>query len=104
MVSDPVTISPDATIQEWDELCGQYKISGLPVVDEDDKLLGIITNRDLIFIPESQWQTMKVSEAMTPMPLVTAGVGTTRDEAQELLRKNKVEKLPLIDDDGRLAR
>ncbi|WP_394262746.1 IMP dehydrogenase [Trueperella sp.] len=103
MVSDPVTISPDATIQEWDELCGQYKISGLPVVDEDDKLLGIITNRDLIFIPESQWQTMKVSEAMTPMPLVTAGVGTTRDEAQELLRKNKVEKLPLIDDDGRLA-
>ena len=66
MVSDPVTISPDATIQEWDELCGQYKISGLPVVDEDDKLLGIITNRDLIFIPESQWQTMKVSEAMTP--------------------------------------
>ena len=103
MVSDPVTISPDATIQEWDELCGQYKISGLPVVDEDDKLLGIITNRDLIFIPESQWQTMKVSEAMTPMPLVTAGVGTTREEAQELLRKNKVEKLPLIDDDGRLA-
>lgn len=103
MVSDPVTISPDATIQEWDELCGQYKISGLPVVDEDDKLLGIITNRDLIFIPESQWQTMKVSEAMTPMPLVSAGVGTTRDEAQELLRKNKVEKLPLIDDDGRLA-
>lgn len=103
MVSDPVTISPDATIQEWDELCGQYKISGLPVVDEGDKLLGIITNRDLIFIPESQWQTMKVSEAMTPMPLVTAGVGTTRDEAQELLRKNKVEKLPLIDDDGRLA-
>lgn len=103
MVSDPVTISPDATIQEWDELCGQYKISGLPVVDEDDKLLGIITNRDLIFIPESQWQTMKVSKAMTPMPLVTAGVGTTRDEAQELLRKNKVEKLPLIDDDGRLA-
>ena len=103
MVSDPVTISPDATIQEWDELCGQYKISGLPVVDEDDKLLGIITNRDLIFIPESQWQTMKGSEAMTPMPLVTAGVGTTRDEAQELLRKNKVEKLPLIDDDGRLA-
>ncbi len=103
MVSDPVTIHPDATIRRWDDLCGQYKISGLPVVDEDNKLLGIITNRDLVFIPESEWDTMMVSEAMTPMPLITAGVGTTREEAQELLRKNKVEKLPLIDDEGRLS-
>ncbi|VEI12794.1 IMP dehydrogenase [Trueperella bialowiezensis] len=103
MASDPVTISPDATVRQWDELCGQYKISGLPVVDADSKLLGIITNRDMVFIPESQWDTMKVSEAMTPMPLVTGGTHTTREEAAELLRKNKIEKLPLIDDDGRLT-
>lgn len=103
MVSDPVTITPDATIRQWDDLCAQYKISGLPVVDESNKLLGIITNRDLVFVPESEWETLKVSQVMTPMPLVTAAIGTTRDEARELLRKNKIEKLPLIDDDGRLA-
>lgn len=103
MVSDPVTISPDATIRHWDDLCGQYKISGLPVVDGDRKLLGIITNRDLLFIPESEWDTIKVSEAMTPMPLITGSTNTTREEAAELLRKNKIEKLPLIDGEGRLT-
>ncbi|MDP9805848.1 IMP dehydrogenase [Trueperella bonasi] len=103
MVSDPVTISPNATIREWDELCGQYKISGLPVVDDGDKLLGIITNRDLVFIPETEWDTMLVSEAMTPMPLVTAQDGTSSEEAQQLLREHKIEKLPLIDGEGRLT-
>ena len=66
IIDNPVTIGPDATLEDLDRICGEYRVSGLPVVDPDDKLLGIITNRDLIFIPESQWQTMKVSEAMTP--------------------------------------
>lgn len=103
MVSDPVTIAPGATIAELDALCGQYKISGLPVVDGDKKLLGIITNRDLRFIPGEQWETMKVTEAMTPMPLVVGHVGISNDEAASLLAKHKIEKLPLVDDDDRLC-
>ena len=90
MISDPVTIGPDATIDELDALCGQYKISGLPVVDEDKKLVGIITNRDLRFIPQEQWATMRVSEAMTRMPLITGSEGIVREEAARLLRENKV--------------
>ena len=75
MISDPVTIGPDATLEELDELCGQYRVSGLPVVDVDDHLLGIITNRDLRFTPVAEWASTQVDEVMTPMPLVTAPVG-----------------------------
>lgn len=103
MVSDPVTIHPDATIAELDELCGQYRVSGLPVIDADRKLQGIITNRDLRFIPAAQWSNLTVREAMTPMPLITGHVGISNDEAATLLAKHKIEKLPLVDDDGCLA-
>ncbi|MGV4302176.1 IMP dehydrogenase [Trueperella pyogenes] len=103
MISDPVTIGPEATIDELDALCGQYKISGLPVVDADGKLLGIITNRDLRFISQENWATMRVAEAMTRMPLITGKQGIDREEAARLLRENKIEKLPLLDDDGRLT-
>ncbi|MFY9262504.1 MAG: IMP dehydrogenase [Actinomycetaceae bacterium] len=103
MVSDPVTISPDATIAELDAQCGQYKVSGLPVVDSERNLLGIITNRDLRFIPQSQWHSMRVHEAMTPMPLVVGKVGIPSDDAAKLLAKHKIEKLPLIDEEGKLA-
>ncbi|MDO5026030.1 MAG: IMP dehydrogenase [Trueperella sp.] len=103
MVSDPVTIHPDATLQELDRLCGHYRISGLPVIDEDRKLLGIITNRDLRFIPTSEWDTRLVRDTMTPMPLVTGPVGIAPEEAAKLLAKHKVEKLPLTDAAGRLA-
>ncbi|EYR64704.1 inosine-5-monophosphate dehydrogenase [Actinotalea ferrariae CF5-4] len=103
MVTDPVTIRPDATLAELDELCGTYRVSGLPVVGEDRRLLGIITNRDLRFVPPAEFATRRVADAMTPMPLVTGHVGITREDAAALLAKHKVEKLPLVDDDGRLA-
>ncbi|MDY2941758.1 MAG: IMP dehydrogenase [Varibaculum sp.] len=103
MVQDPVTTTPDATIEEVDRICGHYRISGLPVVDERGKLAGIVTNRDLRFIPTDQWSTMRVADAMTPMPLVTAPVGVARADAKALLAKHKIEKLPLVDDEGRLV-
>jgi len=99
MVSHPVTIGPDATIGEADALCAHYRISGMPVVDEAGVLLGIVTNRDIRF--ESDF-SRQVHEVMTAMPLVTAPVGTNGDEAMALLRQHKVEKLPLVDDAGRL--
>ena len=103
MISNPVTIGPDATLEELDQLCGQYRISGLPVVNADLVLLGIITNRDLRFVPVSEWARRIVREVMTPMPLVTAPVGIGSDDAAALLRKHKLEKLPLVDDAGHLT-
>jgi IMP dehydrogenase len=102
MITDPVTVGPDATIAELDELCGNYRVSGLPVVDEERHLLGIITNRDLLFLAPDEFATRRVRELMTPMPLVTAPVGISRDDAAALLAKHKIEKLPLVDDSGRL--
>lgn len=99
MVDEPVTISPDATIREADELCGNYRISGVPVVDKDLKLLGIVTNRDMRFEDDS---SRLVGDVMTPMPLVTAPVGIKPEDALGLLAAHKIEKLPLIDREGRL--
>ncbi|MCI9888294.1 IMP dehydrogenase [Micrococcales bacterium 31B] len=103
MVSDPVTVGPDATLAELDVLCGRYRVSGLPVVDENRTLLGIITNRDLRFVAPSDFESIRVREAMTPMPLITGRVGITHDEAAALLGKHKVEKLPIVDSQGRLT-
>ena len=103
MVTDPVTIGPDATLAELDALCATYRVSGAPVVDEDRTLLGIITNRDLRFVPPAEFADLRVRQVMTPMPLVTAPVGITADDAAALLGKHKVEKLPLVDEAGRLA-
>ncbi|MDQ6716667.1 MAG: IMP dehydrogenase [Actinomycetota bacterium] len=103
MISNPVTIGADATLEELDQICGQYRVSGLPVVDEGDRLLGIITNRDLRFTPVAEWATTKVDEVMTPMPLVTAPVGISREDATALLRQHKRERLPIVDGEGRLA-
>ena len=100
MVTDPVTVGPNATLAELDALCGQYRVSGLPVVDEDAVLLGIITNRDLRFVRPSEFATRRVREVMTPMPLVTGPVGITSERAAEILARHKVEKLPLVDDAG----
>ena len=74
IISNPVTIGPDATLEDLDTKCGEYRVSGLPVVDLDDRLLGIITNRDLRFTPVAEWATTKVDEVMTPMLLITAPV------------------------------
>jgi IMP dehydrogenase len=103
IIPNPVTIGPDATLEQLDEVCGQYRISGLPVVDQEQRLLGIITNRDLRFVPVAEWSTTKVDEVMTPMPLITAPVGISHDDATRLLRQHKRERLPLVDDRGRLA-
>ncbi|MFT4288117.1 IMP dehydrogenase [Nocardioides sp.] len=103
IISNPVTIGPDATLEQLDKLAGEYRISGFPVVDVDNRLLGIITNRDLRFTPVAEWATTKVDEVMTHMPLITGQAGIDRDEATMLLRQHKLERLPLVDGDGRLA-
>jgi IMP dehydrogenase len=103
MVSHPVTTSPYATIQEVDDLCGRYRVSGLPVIDDDSKLVGIVTNRDMRFVLEVQRSTTLVKDVMTPMPLVVGKVGINPDEAIALLAQHRIEKLPLVDDDGRLC-
>ncbi|MFI0432926.1 MAG: IMP dehydrogenase [Candidatus Nanopelagicales bacterium] len=99
MVSSPVTCRPDMTLAEVNALCAQYRISGLPVVDDEGRLLGIVTNRDMRF--ENDY-TVHVGDVMTPMPLVTAPVGIAPGDALDLLRAHKIEKLPLVDADGRL--
>ncbi|MGW5364304.1 IMP dehydrogenase [Actinopolymorpha pittospori] len=99
MVAQPITIGPDATIGEADALCAQYRISGVPVVGADRQLLGIVTNRDMRFETDL---TRLVRDIMTPAPLVTGRVGISAEDAMGLLREHKIEKLPLVDDTGRL--
>ena len=99
MVTQPVTITPDATLADVDAVCAHYRISGVPVVDAQGALLGIVTNRDLRFETN---QLRRVRDVMTPMPLVTGRVGISGDEAMALLARHKVEKLPLVDDAGHL--
>jgi IMP dehydrogenase len=103
MISNPVTIGPDATLLQLDETCGRYRVSGLPVVAPDGTLIGIITNRDLRFTPVAQWARTIVRDVMTPMPLVTAPEGISREDATMLLRQHKRERLPIVDAAGRLV-
>ncbi len=100
MVSNPVTASPDTTLAQVEELCARYRISGVPVVDANRVLVGIVTNRDMRFEADS---SRLVRDVMTPMPLVTAPVGVGKADALALLARHKVEKLPLVDADGRLT-
>nr|BFE65089.1 IMP dehydrogenase [Dactylosporangium thailandense] len=99
MVTNPVTCSPDATLREVDALCGRYRISGVPVTDADGQLVGIVTNRDMRFVSDPE---TRVRDIMTVTPLITAQVGVSKDEALALLRKHKVEKLPIVDGSGKL--
>jgi len=103
IISNPVTIGPDATLEQLDQLAGEYRVSGFPVVDADNRLIGIVTNRDLRFTPVAEWATTKVDEVMTQPPLITGPVGITREDATALLRKHKRERLPLVDDQGHLG-
>ena len=100
IIIDPIFIAPDATVAEAERLMAEYKISGVPVVDEARKLIGIITNRDMRFIDD---MNLKVADVMTPAPLVTAPKGTTLEEATKVLQKHKIEKLPIVEEDGTLA-
>jgi IMP dehydrogenase len=100
IIIDPVFISPDATVAEADRVMGEYRISGVPVVDDSNNLIGIITNRDMRFI--ENLASLKVKDVMTPAPLVTAKEGITLEDAKGVLQKNKIEKLPIVDDEGKL--
>src|SRR5271155_3593709 len=100
MVTDPVTCRPDNTLAEVDALCAKFRISGLPVVDNSGALVGIITNRDMRFEVD---QSKPVAEVMTKAPLITAQEGVSADAALGLLRRNKIEKLPVVDGHGRLT-
>lgn len=103
MITNPVTTSPDATVQEVDKKCGEYRISGLPVVDGAGVLVGIITNRDMRFIREEQRQGTFVRDVMTRPPLVTGPAGISREDAAKIFRSSKLEKLPLVDAAGKLT-
>jgi len=99
MITEPVTIKPDQSVKEALEIMANFKISGVPVVDDEGKLIGILTNRDLRFLHKKDYKK-PVSEFMTKAPLITAKEGTSLDEAMEILQKHKVEKLPVVDEEG----
>ncbi|MEV7631570.1 IMP dehydrogenase [Microbacterium sp. NPDC089318] len=103
MITDPITTTANATVEEVDNLCARYRISGLPVVDDSGKLVGIVTNRDMRFVSGFERQTTLVKDVMTSENLVTAKVGVAAGEVIALFAKHRVEKLPLIDEDGKLA-
>ena len=103
MITHPVTTRPDATVAEVDALCAQFRVSGLPVIDGDGLLVGIVTNRDIRFVSPFEKETTRVAEVMTKQPLVTAKEGVDPDDAMGLLAQHRIEKLPLVDDDGRLT-
>lgn len=101
MISDPVTLPATATLDDAEHLMNRYKISGVPITDTAGVLVGILTNRDVRFCSASDYKR-PVSEFMTSEGLVTAREGTTLDEAKLLLQRHRIEKLPLVDADGRL--
>ncbi len=100
MITNPVTCGPDATVADVDRLCARFRISGVPVTSPDGVLVGIVTNRDIRFVTD---HGRRVSDVMTQMPLITAPVGVSRDDALSLLMRHKVEKLPLVDEAGKLC-
>jgi IMP dehydrogenase len=99
IIIDPIFIGPDATVGDADAMMAEYHISGVPVVDENKKLIGIITNRDMRFISD---MSAKVADVMTAAPLVTGREGTTLEEAAKEMQKHKIEKLPIVDDNDTL--
>ena len=99
VIVNPFYLSKDHTVGDANELMAKYKISGVPICDDDNKLVGIITNRDMRFLDD---YSVKIEDVTTKDNLVTAPVGTTLSEAQEILRHHKIEKLPIVDGEGRL--
>lgn len=101
MIVDPITLPIDATLRDAEHIMSTYHISGVPITDENNFLLGILTNRDIRFI-EPEDYARPVSEFMTAEPLITAQVGITLEQAKRLLQKHRIEKLPLVNGDGKL--
>lgn len=102
MITNPVTTTPDATVDEVDKLCGEFRVSGLPVVEGDGTLVGIITNRDMRFLSQEERATLRVRDVMTKQPLITAPVGIAPEAAVAIFAEHKIEKLPLVGSDGTL--
>ncbi len=102
MITDPVSLPPTALLADAEDLMNRFKFSGVPIVDADRRLVGILTNRDIRFCEPSDYRK-SVTEFMQSRDLVTASVGTTLDQAKALLQAHRIEKLPLLDEDGRLA-
>lgn len=99
VIVNPFSLTEDHLVSDANDLMGKYKISGVPIVDRQGKLVGIITNRDMRFLSD---YNSKISEVMTKENLITAPVGTTMEDAQNILRKHKIEKLPIVDENGYL--
>ncbi|TCP22144.1 inosine-5'-monophosphate dehydrogenase [Scopulibacillus darangshiensis] len=97
VITNPFFLTPQNQVFDAEHLMGKFRISGVPIVDEDQHLVGILTNRDLRFVHD---YSIKIEEVMTKENLITAPVGTTLDEAELILQKYKIEKLPLVDDEG----
>ena len=101
VITNPFYLSPNHTVEDADKLMGKYKISGVPICEADGTLVGILTNRDLRFMTDF---SAKIADVMTPKSeLVTAMAGTTLDDAKKILMKSKIEKLPLVDKNGKLT-
>jgi IMP dehydrogenase len=101
MITDPVTLSPTATLAEAEQLMNRYHFSGVPITDSNGTLVGILTNRDIRFCKQSDY-TRSVTEFMTSTGLVTATEGTSLDDARAILQEHRIEKLPLVDSAGKL--
>ena len=99
MILNPITLGPESSLRDANAMMARFSISGVPIVDADQKLVGIITNRDLQFETNLD---QPISQAMTSQELVTASVGTTLEEAEQILGQHRIEKLPVVDDEGRL--
>ncbi|HEX9253518.1 MAG TPA: IMP dehydrogenase, partial [Ignavibacteriaceae bacterium] len=99
MIRNPITLTPDKTIGDALEIMKKYRVSGIPVIDKNNLLVGILTNRDLRFEPNKK---LKVSDLMTKENLITAPIGTTLEKAEVLLQRYKIEKLPVVDKSGKL--
>jgi len=99
MILDPITLGPDRPVREANALMARFKISGVPIIDDEGRLVGIITNRDLQFEKNLD---RPISQAMTKDALITAPVGTTLDQAEKILGEHRIEKLPVVDENGKL--
>lgn len=102
VITNPFFLTPTHQVFDAEHLMGKYRISGVPIVDsmENQKLVGIITNRDLRFISD---YSLKIEDVMTKEDLITAPVGTTLEDAEKILQQYKIEKLPIVDEEGRLT-
>ncbi len=97
VITNPFSLTPDHLVSDAEQVMAKFRISGVPIVDEQHKLVGILTNRDLRFVHD---YSIQIKEVMTKENLVTAPVGTTLQEAEVILQKHKIEKLPLVDDNN----